>query len=116
MFRIVIANHDELMNARLACTLESHDAVQVVGVATSGLDALDLVWECQPNVVVVGPVRPPMGGRVLLRLVQEARPRALLVALEEPAHESSCVPAEAAARLWYDGVDHLRLVPVQGRR
>ena len=111
MFQIVIANQDESLNAELEHSLELHDAVHVVGVATNGLDALDLVWECEPNVIVVGPVKPPMEGSTLLRLVRAARPLTLLVALEEAAEGVSTLPDAAHACLRHDSDGGLRLVP-----
>jgi chemotaxis response regulator CheB len=112
MFRIVIANEDQTTNAQLERWLKSHDAIHVVGVATSGLDALDLVWECEPNVVVFGSVRPPMGGSTLLRLVHAARPRTLLVALDDAIDSLSSLHAEAHACLRHDSDGRLQLLPV----
>ena len=102
MLRVVIVTQDELVNARLSKVLASHPDVEVVGTSGDGLAALDLVWDRQPNVVIVGVLGPPLGGGVLLRLVKAAFPNALLVVLADSELDLSRLPKAAAAYLVHD--------------
>lgn len=112
MLRIVVASQDELMNARLVLLFESHGGVEAAVSASDGLNALDLAWECQPNVVVVGLLDPPLDGWVLLRLIKDVLPGALLVALADPYLDASGVPDAAHAYLRHHHGEALQLVSV----
>lgn len=109
MLRVVIVTQDELVSARVSKTLASHDDVEVVGTTRDGLAALDLVWDRQPNVVIVGVLGPPLGGGVLLRLVKAAFPSTLLVVLADSELDLTRLPRAAAAYLVHDSEGILEL-------
>lgn len=114
MLRVVIATQDELVNARVSKVLSSHSDVEVVGTTPDGLAALDLVWDRQPNVVIVGVLGSPLGGGLLLRLVRDAFPGALLVVLADSDLDPTCLPEAAAAYLVPDSYGTLKLMSLEG--
>lgn len=74
MFRIVIADADELSTLRLVAALSSVPGLDVVGTATDGASALQVVRDTLPNVVLVDMSVPPLGGLALLSAIRLAVP------------------------------------------
>jgi len=62
MFRIAIANPDELLTRRLVAAFSRVDGLTVVGTALDRSQTLDLVRRTQPDVVVIGPALTHPGG------------------------------------------------------
>jgi DNA-binding NarL/FixJ family response regulator len=81
VFRIVIAEHDELVRRRAALALSSVHGLEVVAKAPNGWVALDLVRVVKANVAVVGMDLPPMGGLALIGAIQKVAPETLVVGL-----------------------------------
>ena len=51
--RILIADDHALFRDSLRSLLESHD-IEVVGEAKNGKEAIDLSWDCKPDVILIG--------------------------------------------------------------
>ena len=61
MFRIVIADSDEVLTRRLVDGFSRVPGLEVVGTAVDGFRALDVVLHTQPHVVVLDPALPALG-------------------------------------------------------
>jgi YesN/AraC family two-component response regulator len=72
---------DDAKDARflLGVLLEDVEAVEIVGEAESAERALELIGECEPDVVLVDAVMPRVDGFELAPRLRERRPEARLV-------------------------------------
>ncbi len=61
MFRIVIADSDEVLTRRLVGAFTRVPGLEVVGTALDGFGALDVVLQRQPHVVVLDPTLSALG-------------------------------------------------------
>jgi DNA-binding NarL/FixJ family response regulator len=59
--RILIADDHALFRDSLRSLLESHD-LEVVGEAKNGKEAVELTWDCKPDVVLMDLMMPEMDG------------------------------------------------------
>ena len=59
--RILIADDHALFRDSLRSLLESQD-IEVVAEAKNGQEAVDLSWECKPDVVLMDLTMPEMDG------------------------------------------------------
>ena len=59
--RILIADDHALFRDSLKSLLESHD-IEVVAEAKNGQEAVDLSWECKPDVILMDLMMPEMDG------------------------------------------------------
>jgi len=77
-----------LVRSGIRRILEDADGIDVVGEAASGEDALTLVRECQPDVVLMDVNMPGIGGleatRKLLRVDADLKIIALTIHIDEP--------------------------------
>jgi two-component system response regulator DesR len=74
MIRILVAEDQAMVLGALATLLEIEDDIEVVGQARTGREALEMVLETRPEVVVTDIEMPEMTG---LELAQEIRSRGL---------------------------------------
>jgi len=59
--RILIADDHALFRDSLRSLLESHD-IEVVGEAKNGQEAIDMAWQCKPDVILMDLMMPEMNG------------------------------------------------------
>ncbi|MFO7858964.1 MAG: UvrY/SirA/GacA family response regulator transcription factor [Ectothiorhodospiraceae bacterium] len=86
--RVVLVDDHQLVRSGIRRLLDDADHVTVVGEASSGEDALRLVRETRPDVVLMDVSMPGIGGleatRKLLRIDPGLRIVALSIHVEEP--------------------------------
>jgi CheY-like chemotaxis protein len=108
MFRILIAEDDELFRRKLAQRLACADGLEVVGTATNGATTLELCRHLQPDVVIVGMRLPPLGGLALIGALKELSPGTYLIGLSAsdcPTTLSAAFAAGASGYLLQDKLD-----------
>jgi DNA-binding NarL/FixJ family response regulator len=83
--RIVIADDDRLFATELAEILESHEEFDVVGFAEDGAEALALVRELEPAVVVMAVSIPVLDGAEATRRMRDlpSAPEVVLLTTED---------------------------------
>lgn len=101
MFRIVIADADDVRTTELAGIFSGTAGFEVIGTARNGAGALYLTRRRRPDVVFVDISLPPRGGLAIVRAVQDARPGAQVVVMTADPCEDSIRWAAAAGA---DGV------------
>jgi DNA-binding NarL/FixJ family response regulator len=77
--RVLIADHDEQFAASLATLLEADGRVEVIGIAATGEEVVQLaVWH-DPDIVLMDVAMPGIDGVEATRLVRESRPRVCIL-------------------------------------
>src|SRR3954447_24444829 len=102
MIRVLIADDFPFVRDALAAALGRHEAIDVVGVASDGIETLEKAHALRPDVVVLDLRMPRMSGLVALTRLTAELPgtRVLLVtACEEPETVIDAVSAGAAGFL-----------------
>ena len=109
--RVMLVNQESLMGDLLRDLLEGTGEFEVVALAVDGREAVGMVEEAHPDLVVMDLVLPVMGGieacREILRLLPDARVAMLVASVEQ----DSVVGAVAAGAMGYlergSGKEHL---------
>jgi DNA-binding NarL/FixJ family response regulator len=99
MIKVLVADDFPLVRDALASALSRHDELEVVGVASDGIETLERCHELHPDVVVLDLRMPRMSGLVALTRLTAELPRTrvlLLTACEEPETVIDAVSAGAA--------------------
>jgi DNA-binding NarL/FixJ family response regulator len=102
MIRVLVADDFPLVRDALATALARHEAIEVVGVASDGIETLEQAHALRPDVVVLDLRMPNMSGLVALTRLTAELPSArvlLLTACEEPETVIDAVSAGAAGFL-----------------
>lgn len=105
MIRIVIADDHAMVRAGLSQLLGSFDDLEVVGTASNGQEAVQLVDEVHPDVVLMDLSMPLMDGIEALTLVKKHHPEVHVVVLttfQEPRQVSAALSAGASGYLVKD--------------
>jgi two-component system, NarL family, response regulator NreC len=79
--RILLADDHSVLRSGLRLLLESNPNFQVVGEASTGFEALAIVEELQPDLVLLDLSMPGLGGLDVLPHLKEALPRVKILIL-----------------------------------
>lgn len=95
--RIVVADDDHLLRSALAQILDLREGFQVVGQAADGLEAVDVIRACTPDLAVVDLDMPGLDGIAVAERLREAPTRVVIVTRHaRPAHLRRALGAGAA--------------------
>ncbi len=94
--RVLIADDSAPARCGLRALLITWPEVEVVGVATNGQEAVRLVEECQPDVVLMDLQMPVMGGLQATRLIKNRWPSVSVVVLTTYAAQHAAALAAGA--------------------
>lgn len=109
--RVVLVDDHQIVRRELRSILDSDPRFQVVGEATNGTEALRVVAEQQPSVVLLDLKLPDMSGTEVCRRIVQAYPGAvvlILTAFIDQALLAACMRAGARGYLLKDA-ETLRL-------
>jgi two-component system, NarL family, vancomycin resistance associated response regulator VraR len=62
VLRVLVADDHELTRFSLKLALKSHSGIELVGIATNGLEAIHCARECNPDVVILDLQMPILDG------------------------------------------------------
>lgn len=79
--RIVIADDQRLFRESIAVMLNAQPALEVVGLASNGLEAIELVRQLQPNIVLMDVKMPQMDGIEAVRHIKAELPAIRIILL-----------------------------------
>jgi DNA-binding NarL/FixJ family response regulator len=99
MTRVLVADDFPLVREALATALRRHPEIEVVAMASDGVEAIEMAHAHRPDVVVLDLKMPRMSGLVALTKLSSELPSArvlLLTACEEPDTVIDAVSAGAA--------------------
>ena len=79
--RVLLVDDHAMVRKGLRCALEVYPAMEVVGEASDGIEALECVAKVQPSVVVMDIVMPKMDGIAATRLIKTQHPQIAIIGL-----------------------------------
>jgi len=79
--RVLLVDDHALIRQQLRDALEQHRDVQVIGEASTGVEAVQHVRTLQPDVVVMDLSMPAMDGLKATRLIKEEHPHITVIGL-----------------------------------
>ena len=97
--RLLLVDDHAVVRTGLQMLLEDEEDLQIVGQTDSGLEALNLIEECRPDVVVMDITLPDLSGIEATRLIKSRYPEIFIVALtihEDPAYFFEMLQAGAS--------------------
>jgi DNA-binding NarL/FixJ family response regulator len=110
--RVLLVDDQRLVRDAFAALLSTLPELDVIGVASSGEEALDVAKRLQPDIVVMDLVMPGLGGVEATRRLRSVCPDARAIALtayEDDEHIFSAIEAGARGYLTKDaGVADVR--------
>jgi two-component system, NarL family, invasion response regulator UvrY len=81
MIRVLLVDDHELVRSGIAHLLSKHEAIHVVGAACSGEEAIRMVDDLKPEVVLMDISMPGIGGIEASRKINMKHPEVKLIAL-----------------------------------
>jgi NarL family two-component system response regulator LiaR len=101
LIRVIIADDHAVVREGLTAILEGQPDVALVGAAANGQEALALVQEHAPDVVLLDLVMPKMDGMAALHAIKQARPATRIVILTSFADDDRVFAAIKAGAMGY---------------
>lgn len=99
--RIVIADDHAVVRQGLTMFLEMDGDFEIVGEATNGKEAIELVNELQPDIVLMDLLMPTMSGLEAIPIIREQFPDVEIIALTSVLDNGSVVKAVRAGAIGY---------------
>ena len=81
MIRVILADDQELIRESLSFVLNAQADIDMVGIATNGREAIELVRREKPDVVLMDIRMPEVDGVECTRLIKEAYPQIKVIIL-----------------------------------
>jgi len=100
LIKVLLVDDHRLVRAGLQSLLQACEDIEVVGSAADGREALELVGEVQPDVVLMDLSMPGMGGVEATRLL-EAHPGVQVVVLTSFSDQEQVLDAVDAGAVGY---------------
>lgn len=80
VLRVLVADDHELTRFSLKLALKNHSGIELVGIATNGLEAINCVRECMPDVVILDLQMPVVDGLTAAEEIKNLCPRIQILA------------------------------------
>ena len=101
MIRVLIADDHAVVRQGLRTFLELQDDVEVVGEAADGAEAVDLVAETEPDVILLDLVMPRVDGIEAIKQIRARCPATRILVLTSFADDRTVLPAVRAGAAGY---------------
>jgi DNA-binding NarL/FixJ family response regulator len=99
--RILLADDQLMVLAEMRKLLEAYDDIDVVGEAHNGVEALTMVTELRPDVLLLDVAMPYMTGIEAVPLIREASPETSIVILSMHSQEAYVLEALRSGAVGY---------------
>jgi NarL family two-component system response regulator LiaR len=101
MIRLVLVDDHAVVRQGLRMFLELDPQLTVIGEASDGAKALEIVAQLQPDVVLMDLLMPRMNGTEAIRQLSASHPQVVVLALTSSADERSVTEAMKAGARGY---------------
>lgn len=101
MTSIVLADDHPIVRQGLKALLEGEAGWRVIGEASDGLSAVDLIEQLQPDVAIIDVMMPDLNGLEVVRRVKRRAPNTLVIVLSMHADEPYVLEALQGGALGY---------------
>ncbi|HEX2913241.1 MAG TPA: response regulator transcription factor [Chloroflexia bacterium] len=91
--RILIVDDHAVVRQGLITFLELQDEIEVVGEASNGKEALEMVKKLEPDVVLMDLVMPVMDGLTAIKMIKQTTPQVEVIALTSFADDEKVFTA-----------------------
>jgi two-component system NarL family response regulator len=99
--RVVVADDFPLVREGVARALNHDPALEVVGQATTGLEAIALAEELRPDVMILDLRMPDLGGLAVLDKLRNTQPQIRVIVMTASEQASTLLDAIAAGAAGY---------------
>lgn len=99
--RILLVDDHKIVRQGVRAFFDAHEGIEVIGEAGSGAEAVKLVEERVPDVVLMDLIMPGMDGVEATRLAKSISPRTQIVVLTSYHDDEHIFPALQAGALSY---------------
>lgn len=99
--RILLVDDHKIVRQGVRAFFDAHEGIEVIGEAGSGAEAVKLVEERVPDVVLMDLIMPEMDGVEATRLAKSISPRTQIVVLTSYHDDEHIFPALQAGALSY---------------
>jgi len=99
--RVLIADDFPLVREGIATALGQDSAIEVVALAATGREALELAEELEPDVLILDLRMPDMGGLEVLDRLRESRPNVRVLVMTASEQANTLLDAIAAGAAGY---------------
>jgi DNA-binding NarL/FixJ family response regulator len=98
MIRVLVADDHAILRDGIRSLLESQEDILVVGEAENGMEAIEFVKACPPDIVLMDISMPQMNGLEATRFIRDHFPRVkVLVLTQHDNHEYIATALQAGA-------------------
>jgi DNA-binding NarL/FixJ family response regulator len=90
VIKVLVVDDDALTRLSLKLLLSSEENINVVGLASNGIEAIDLVKTHNPDVVILDLQMPVMNGLIAASAIERIAPQVYIIAyslIEDPQVE-----------------------------
>jgi len=101
MIRVLVADDHPIVRGGIVALLESADDLTVVGEASTGLQAVELALEHEPDIVLMDLQMPELGGAEATARILEQRPGIRVIVLTTYESDSAILTAIEAGASGY---------------
>jgi CheY-like chemotaxis protein/class 3 adenylate cyclase len=105
MIRVLLVDDYEVVRRGLRGFLELMPQIEIIGEASNGVEAVDLAYRLQPDVILMDLVMPEMDGPTAIAAIHQRQPEIAIVALtsfSEPERIAGAIAAGAVGHLMKD--------------
>lgn len=99
--RILIADDHAIVREGLEAILSTQPDLDLVGIASNGLEAVSLSKELHPDVILIDLVMPQMDGLAAIQSIRADDPQARILVLTSFADDERIFPAIKAGAMGY---------------
>jgi len=101
--RVLIADDHAAVRRVLKRILETDDGVELVGEATSGEEAVEMLSRANPDVILLDANMAGMNGRDAARIIRERAPHVRIVGVSANRDHAAALQAAGAVAVWTKG-------------